>query len=970
MIFSLRDLAIRLSPEWNTHAVVWRNKVDLDTISMDDLYNNLKVYEPEVKGMPSSSLSTQNMAFVSFLNNNSSSTNVTINTAQTANTPNGVSTTSTQVNAAFSTHIDNSNDMEEMDIRWQMAMLTMRARRFLKRTRRNLTSDQAEEGPNYALMTFTSSSFGSKIVDSYKKRLGYENYNAVPSPYTGIFMPPTPDLSFTRLDEFANKPVAENNKSCEEETKAVRKNDDTLIIEEWVSDDKDVMRKRMCNPQIDLQDQEVIDSGCSRHMTWNMYYLKDYEEIDRGYVAFGGNPKGGKITGKGSGSNWLFDIDALTRTMNYEPIIACTLSNGFTDPKSSHDDGSKYLSDDGKKVDEDPRKENECNDQKKEDSVNITNNVNTVSSTVNDARSNEDNEIPFDQNMPFFENVSIFNFSNNDEVADMNNLDTTIQVSRISTTRIRNDHPLDQVMKDLHSTTQTRNMSKNLEEHGFVSSIQQRTNHKDLQNYLLAFYHKKNPKSTKWVRNKKDEKGIMIRNKARLVAQGHTQGERIDYDEVFAPVARIEAIRLFLAYASFKDFVVYQMDVKSVFLYGKIEEEVLHQALRAWYETMLAYLLDNGFQRGKIDKTLFIKRHKGDILLVQVYVDDIIFGSTRKELCNKKDGIFISKDKYIAEILKMFRFTEVKNASTPIKTQKPLVKDEDGKEVDVHMYRSMIGSLMYITSSRPDIMFAVCACARYQVNLKDKQRKVLEMMMEKLFGMELELILLSRWKKVIITEASVRRDLKLADEEGVDCLSNSAIFEQLALMGTMASAIICLATSQKFNFSKWIFDSMIRNLDNVFGKFLMYPRARKGFSRRVTPLFPTMVVQFEMGEGLAIPTDPHHTPTILQSSSSQPQKIHKPRKPTRKVTQVPQPSEPMEHVADKAVHKELGDRLVRAATTASSLEAEVESSGDEDNFGEDASKQGMIEAIDTDEDITLVNDQDDADMFDVNDLVI
>ncbi|GKE60609.1 uncharacterized mitochondrial protein-like protein [Tanacetum coccineum] len=182
------------------------------------------------------------------------------------------------------------------------------------------------------------------------------------------------------------------------------------------------------------------------------------------------------------------------------------------------------------------------------------------------------------------------------------------------------------------------------------------------------------------------------------------------------------------------------MDVKSAFLYGKIEEEVyvcqspgfedpdfpdrvykvekalygLHQAPRAWYETLSTYLLDNEFQRGKIDKTLFIKMYKGDILLVQVYVDDIIFGSTKKELCNA----FENQDKYVDEILKKLGFTEVKTASTPIETQKPLLKDEDGEEVDVHMHRSMIGSLMYLTSSRPDIMFAVCACARYQVNPK------------------------------------------------------------------------------------------------------------------------------------------------------------------------------------------------------------------------------------------------------------
>ncbi|GJV31977.1 hypothetical protein Tco_1392377 [Tanacetum coccineum] len=258
-------------------------------------------------------------------------------------------------------------------------------------------------------------------------------------------------------------------------------------------------------------------------------------------------------------------------------------------------------------------------------------------------------------------------------------------------------------------------------------------------------------------------------------------------------------------------------------------------------------------------------------------------------------------------------------------------------------------------------------------------------------------------KKIIITESSVRRDLQLADEEGVDCLPNSTIFEQLTLMGyekisqkltfykpffspqwkflihtilqclspkttawnefssTMASAIICLATNQKFNFSKFIFESMIRNLDNLSGKFLMYPRfvqvfldqqldgmpthkriyiapshtkkifgnmrrVGKGFSGRVTPLFQTMVVQnqSQLGEGSAIPTDPHHTPTFIQPST-QPQKTQQPRKPKRKDTQVPQPSDPIKNVADEAVHKELGDSLVRAATTASSLEAEQDS---------------------------------------------
>nr|GEX62748.1 hypothetical protein [Tanacetum cinerariifolium] len=221
---------------------------------MDDLYNKLKVYKPEVKGMSSSSSSTQNMAFLSSLNDNTSSTNGAVNIAQAINIAHEVSTASTQVNAAYSINIDNLNDMEEMDLRWKIAMLTMRAKRFLKNTGRKLTvngnetigfdkskSDQAEKGPNYALMAFSSSSSDSEIVDNCKKGLGYENYNAVPPPYTGNFMPLTPDLSFTGLDEFVNKPVVENCEamSSEEDPKVVRKSDDALSIEEWVSDDKE-----------------------------------------------------------------------------------------------------------------------------------------------------------------------------------------------------------------------------------------------------------------------------------------------------------------------------------------------------------------------------------------------------------------------------------------------------------------------------------------------------------------------------------------------------------------------------------------------------------------------------------------------------------------------------------------------------------------------------------------------------------
>ncbi|GJU71380.1 putative ribonuclease H-like domain-containing protein, partial [Tanacetum coccineum] len=252
-------------------------------------------------------------------------------------------------------------------------------------------------------------------------------------------------------------------------------------------------------------------------------------------------------------------------------------------------------------------------------------------------------------------------------------------------------------------------------------------------------------------------------------AQGHRQEEGIDYDEVFALVARIEAIRLFLAFASYLGFMVYQMDVKSAFLYGRIDEEVyvtqpkgfvdpqhpkkvykvvkalygLHQAPRAWYATLSTFLLNHGYRRGTIDKTLFLKKHKSDIILVQVYVDDIIFGSTKKAWCDefealmkgkfemsamgeltfflglqvqqRPDGIFINQDKYVQEILKKFDLDCVRTATTPYEAPKPKSKNEPDSPVNVHLYRSMIGSLMYLTASRPDIMFAVSACSRNQV---------------------------------------------------------------------------------------------------------------------------------------------------------------------------------------------------------------------------------------------------------------
>ncbi|GKC55475.1 putative ribonuclease H-like domain-containing protein, partial [Tanacetum coccineum] len=313
---------------------------------------------------------------------------------------------------------------------------------------------------------------------------------------------------------------------------------------------------------------------------------------------------------------------------------------------------------------------------------------------------------------PMDDNTIIFAGGYDDEdvggQADLNNLETTMNVISIPTTRINKDHPIKLIIGDLHSSPLTRRMSQqNLEEYCLkVWTLV------DLPNGKRAI-------GTKWVfRNKKDERGIVVRNKARLVAQGYTQEEGINYDEVFAPVSRIEAIRLFLVYALYMGFIVYQMDIKSAFLYGTIEEEVyvcqppgfeylhfpdkvykvekalygLHQALRAWTKMMHKI-----FQMSSMGELTFF-------LGLQVQ--------------QKEDAIFISQDKYVADILKKFNYVTVKTASTPMEPNKALVKDEEADNVDVHLYRSMIRSLMYLTASRPDITFVICACARFQVTPK------------------------------------------------------------------------------------------------------------------------------------------------------------------------------------------------------------------------------------------------------------
>ncbi|GJT57339.1 putative ribonuclease H-like domain-containing protein [Tanacetum coccineum] len=485
-----------------------------------------------------------------------------------------------------------------------------------------------------------------------------------------------------------------------------------------------------------------------------------------------------------NGPNWLFDIDALTISMNYKPVVGGNQTNDNAGTKENIDAGQA-----GKKIDSPDVGFKSSGKEEKMDSEHPKN---------KDKNNVVDENIVYgcidDPSMPNLEEI-VYSDDDDDEEevgveADMNNLATTVPVSPIPTIRAHKDHPLEKIIRDIHSAPQTRRMTKNVTEHvepkKVIQALTDPSRIEAMQDELLQFklqkvwilvdlpYGKK-AIGTKWVYiNKKDDRGIVVRNKARLLAQGYTQEEGIDYDEFFAPVSRIKVIRFFLAYASFMNFIVYQMDVQSAFLYGTIKEEVYvcqplgfedpefpNKVYKPGMRTYL-YLLENGFRRETIDKTLFIKKDKDDILLVQVYVDDIIFGSTKKSLCiefeqmmhkrfqmssmgeltfflglqvkQKDDGIFISQDKYVADILKKFDFATVKTTITPMETNKALLKDEEAADMDVHLYRSMIGSLMYLTASIPDIMFVVCACTRFQVTPKTSHLHVMKRIFRYLKG--------------------------------------------------------------------------------------------------------------------------------------------------------------------------------------------------------------------------------------------
>ncbi|GKC67069.1 putative ribonuclease H-like domain-containing protein, partial [Tanacetum coccineum] len=489
-----------------------------------------------------------------------------------------------------------------------------------------------------------------------------------------------------------------------------------------------------------------------------------------GYVSFKNLNKlvkGNLVRGKGP--TWLFDLDYLIDSMNYQPVRSENQVNKHAGPKeANHNVGTEDNID---------ASDSEIEVESAQDyfvlpiwsSYTSTVKISKAMNAGVEPNKHPDlktDEKPVDkEDQVFLDELGRLKRQEQDanDAAEALRKDTASPYGGLSFTDLTNtdqddseipaleeiyNNPTDGIFtnasyddEDPKLAVQTRSkVTKSFEAHGFEELLQFKIQKVWI---LVDLPYGKKAIRTKWVyRNKKDERGVVVRNKARLVAQRHRQEEGIDSDEVFAPVARIEAIRIFLAFASYMGFIVYQMDVKSAFLYGKIDEKVyvsqpprfvdskypkkvykvvkalygLHQAPRVWYATLSTFLLKNRYRRGTIDKTLFIKKDKNNIMLMSSMGELTFFLGLQVK--QKEDGIFISQDKYVAEILKKFDFVSVKTASTPIKTQKALVNDEEASDVDVHLYRSMIGSLMYLTASRPDIMFAVCACSRFQVTPK------------------------------------------------------------------------------------------------------------------------------------------------------------------------------------------------------------------------------------------------------------
>nr|GEV39696.1 hypothetical protein [Tanacetum cinerariifolium] len=507
--------------------------------------------------------------------------------------------------------------------------------------------------------------------------------------------------------------------------------------------------------------------------------------------------------------------------------------------------------------------------------------------------------------------------SNEDESngveADVSNMETTITTSPTPTLRLRihKDHPKSQIIGPIDTPIQTRNKSKEVGEQSFIATIHQKTDPALLQFCLFSCFL--------------------------------SQEEGIDYDEVFTLVARIEAIRLFLAYASFMGFTVYHMDVKSAFLYGTIDEEVyvmqppgfqdleyparvykvekamygLHQAPRAWYGTLSKYLLTNGFQRVK-RIFRYLKGHpklglwypKDSPFDLVAYSDSDYGGATQDHKsttggfqflgrrliswqCKKQTIIATSTTEveYVAAASCCGQVLWIQNQLLDYGLSLPC--ENLSKEISTSILRF---NLIMARLQFCDYHNMVAILEKSEHNIDFHPIVFVEASPLRIETTEEGTQILATVDGVLrtVTESSLRRNLKLQDEEGISSLPNTELFENLTLMGynispnqkftfqkgfnefssNIATALACLATNRTYNFSKMIFDGLVKNVNNKVLKFLMYPR--------IVPLFDTMLIQ--QGAGSGIPTKPHHTPSQEAHPSSHTH-ISSPSIPT--VTSVP-----------------------------------------------------------------------------------
>nr|GEY46817.1 hypothetical protein [Tanacetum cinerariifolium] len=665
-------------------------------------------------------------------------------------------------------------------------------------------------------------------------------YSVVPPPAAQIYSPPKKDMSWIGLPEFKDDTVTDYSRpSRMKKGRTCPTNSHKTIS------------PRTGSSQKNIDDKGYWDSGCSRHMTGNISYLSDYEPFDEGYVSFG--QEGCKNTGKGTIktdvsslryialSNWVHD--ALLESSSTDQLEKVTVETPI--PTVSSPVPTACLND-----------SSEPSSNTRLISKRVSNQVETPSL---------DNILTLTNRFEDILGVTTNSVDSYEVEADVSNMEITITASPAPTLRIHKDHPKSQIIGLVDTLIQTRNKSKEAE----------KQKPKKIYDAL---------QDPSWVlKNKKDERRIVIINKVRLVAQGHTQEKRIDYDEVFAPVARIEAIRLLLAYALFIGFTVYQMDVKSIFLYGTIDEEVyvmqppgfqnpefparvykvekamygLHQAPRAWYGTLFKYLLTNGFQRGTIDQTLFIKRQRGNFIIVQVYVDDIIFGSSNPQLYiefkalmhekfqmsamgelnfflglqvqQKEDGIFLSQDKYVGDILKKFGYSDVRSSNTPMDKENPW-----GKDVCFNFKPTV-----YVSHIRQFWSTA-------RIETTKEGTKILATIDGNL---------------ITVSESSTRRNLKLNDEAGISSLPDAELFENLTLMGYNISS------NQKFTFQKGQFSHQWKYLIHTIMQ-CMSPKST-GFNEFSSNIATALVcLATNKGEGSGTPTEPHHTPSLEAQQTS------------------------------------------------------------------------------------------------------